>query len=601
MIKLLGKRNTLGRLLVVAAILALFLSFIGNVQKNFAAFPADDIRFGTAVKIVLDTVPAAIKVFSAKPRAIAGGEGWVLTIAETLGALVTFSAVLALLWVVLKEQVEKLRISLLRRHTIVLGFGTNAKLFLKSKQRPAGKAVVVIDPTASETIRDSVHAEGCLHFATTDATTLSKRLRACRIGRAERLIIATATDAENMALCAYLAESDLTSLDDIVVDIRDVALHRQLSGNDGFMQSLGAGLRLFNYAKAASVDLMSRTNFAKLAQMHNQQGVCLIIFGATVEAAETVTQYLRSAPSFLPVRPKIVWVVQERGTLEKLLSLSFAPLAELIGDDAQDGALAWCADVVVVEASEARAPYDTDVMAKVLAACDALPTALIVAEDEASLGKTNIQIAAALRDGNRRLKALAIPIFIFSQKKGAEDRFLVCRANTANRPNSQKKLAVTDDLASVIEPFGRSDEVCSWGTVDSARERRAQKLHAQYVADRLKEGDPDAPRAVSLQPWETLSDTYKNANRRAADQMSVLRDAKDDLLHRRGAIGPEEIELLAALEHDAWRIDRALDGWKHGTSRDNLRKYHPDLVPYEDLTDQIKEYDRSKVRAMLES
>ena len=34
-------------------------------------------------------------------------------------------------------------------------------------------------------------------------------------------------------------------------------------------------------------------------------------------------------------------------------------------------------------------------------------------------------------------------------------------------------------------------------------------------------------------------------------------------------------------------------GWKYGPVRDELKKEHPCLVPYEDLTEEEKDYDRA--------
>jgi hypothetical protein len=42
------------------------------------------------------------------------------------------------------------------------------------------------------------------------------------------------------------------------------------------------------------------------------------------------------------------------------------------------------------------------------------------------------------------------------------------------------------------------------------------------------------------------------------------------------------------------------NGWKYGDERDDKQKKHPDLVPYSDLTDSEKEYDRKMARGTLE-
>lgn len=59
---------------------------------------------------------------------------------------------------------------------------------------------------------------------------------------------------------------------------------------------------------------------------------------------------------------------------------------------------------------------------------------------------------------------------------------------------------------------------------------------------------------------------------------------------------PEEIsaltEELAQNTHDVWAVQRLAEGWRYGPCRDDHRKVHPGLVPYEFLPDSEKEYDR---------
>jgi hypothetical protein len=63
------------------------------------------------------------------------------------------------------------------------------------------------------------------------------------------------------------------------------------------------------------------------------------------------------------------------------------------------------------------------------------------------------------------------------------------------------------------------------------------------------------------------------------------------------AADPDLLERLAILEHDRWMIERRLGGWRPGPARDNLRRIHPDLKPYDDLTEHSKQYDREIILA----
>ena len=54
----------------------------------------------------------------------------------------------------------------------------------------------------------------------------------------------------------------------------------------------------------------------------------------------------------------------------------------------------------------------------------------------------------------------------------------------------------------------------------------------------------------------------------------------------------ELTELLAKNTHENWARQRMDEGWRYGPKRDDARREHPSLVPYEQLPESEKEYDR---------
>ena len=51
-------------------------------------------------------------------------------------------------------------------------------------------------------------------------------------------------------------------------------------------------------------------------------------------------------------------------------------------------------------------------------------------------------------------------------------------------------------------------------------------------------------------------------------------------------------ERLAENTHDLWAAQRTAQGWRYGPHRDDSRLLHPGLVPYDQLSEGEKEYDR---------
>ena len=60
---------------------------------------------------------------------------------------------------------------------------------------------------------------------------------------------------------------------------------------------------------------------------------------------------------------------------------------------------------------------------------------------------------------------------------------------------------------------------------------------------------------------------------------------------------PEEmselVEEMAKNVHEVWAETRIKQGWTYGAERNDERKTHPCLVPYEELPEEEKTYDRN--------
>lgn len=60
---------------------------------------------------------------------------------------------------------------------------------------------------------------------------------------------------------------------------------------------------------------------------------------------------------------------------------------------------------------------------------------------------------------------------------------------------------------------------------------------------------------------------------------------------------PEKLEKLveemSKNVHEVWAETRIKQGWKYGELRNDELKTHPCLVPYEDLPEEEKDYDRN--------
>jgi ryanodine receptor 2 len=66
---------------------------------------------------------------------------------------------------------------------------------------------------------------------------------------------------------------------------------------------------------------------------------------------------------------------------------------------------------------------------------------------------------------------------------------------------------------------------------------------------------------------------------------------------------PEElnvlIEQMAKNVHEVWAQSRMEQGWTYGAERNDALKHHPCLIPYEDLPEVEKAYDRDTALGTL--
>ena len=53
------------------------------------------------------------------------------------------------------------------------------------------------------------------------------------------------------------------------------------------------------------------------------------------------------------------------------------------------------------------------------------------------------------------------------------------------------------------------------------------------------------------------------------------------------------VEAMAKNVHEVWAATRIEQGWSYGSERNDEKKLHPCLIPYEELPESEKEYDRN--------
>jgi RyR domain/TrkA-N domain len=123
---------------------------------------------------------------------------------------------------------------------------------------------------------------------------------------------------------------------------------------------------------------------------------------------------------------------------------------------------------------------------------------------------------------------------------------------------------------------------------------------ARAVHQRYRDEHPGTTADASTLPWSKLSPQLKASNRAQAKHLGVKLAAVGATLaplgghHETFGFTRDERERLAVMEHDRWVEERRAAGWTSGP-RDVATLKTPHLVPWEELTAEVKDLDRSAV------
>ncbi|MFA5414400.1 MAG: RyR domain-containing protein [Methanoregula sp.] len=131
------------------------------------------------------------------------------------------------------------------------------------------------------------------------------------------------------------------------------------------------------------------------------------------------------------------------------------------------------------------------------------------------------------------------------------------------------------------------------------REEMAIKNHAYYQ----KIQGPGVIKTIpSLYDWEKLDKGLQESNRKWVDHTSTkLREFGYFLKKSDGkkftpvSFSEEEIDVMAEMEHARWTVERIREGWHYGEKKDVEKKISPYLVPWDQLTKEVKDWDRDPI------
>jgi serine phosphatase RsbU (regulator of sigma subunit) len=147
----------------------------------------------------------------------------------------------------------------------------------------------------------------------------------------------------------------------------------------------------------------------------------------------------------------------------------------------------------------------------------------------------------------------------------------------------------------------------------STIKKLARAIHSRYLSQvrTTKHEDKSSPVAASRSnmdaytyDFDDLPDEIKNSNIDNAAHIPIkllsigykIRQVKKGFKPYALHLNEEEIETMARVEHLRWSWEKRLNSWNYGNARDEVRRTHPGLIPYEDLSESEKAKDRELVK-----
>lgn len=518
----------------------------------------------------LDILYLTIQLFTLESGGGYSPTPWELDLARFLAPLIAAWAILRAVAALFRNQIESARMRWFRGHVLVCGLGRKGMTVIHDCLRK-GKAVIAIE---SDENNDAIHT--CRELGVPVILGDSRDLvllRKARAGYASLVCASAGEDGRNVEIamriraCAMDAATGLPLT--CFVHLVDLGLCNMLAARSLGGSGLPEGLfqiRVFNVFDNAARQVFHHFSVEDHASAAARRPHLIVVglgrMGAAVALqAVKVCQYADEQPLRLTVIDTVA--AERRGHLYGCFpSFSGVCEPEFISGSVED--------IQVLERIGAYAKEP------------GFRSTVVICFDSDS---------RAVMAGLRIAEYLA----------GSDAQVLVRMAEAAGLATLLPVHRKKDEVMGRVHSFGTIAETSGLDRLlDTELDRLAVVIHEAYVEERRKEGRADTH--PTMQPWATLAPMYKDSNRQQADHIAIklrMIGCHAASLDRGGepvdGFTPEEIEYMARMEHARWCAERRLAGWTYAAERDDRAKRHPNLLPWSQLTEPIRDIDRQSV------
>jgi hypothetical protein len=524
---------------------------------------------------------------------------WMLELARWLAPLALFWGAIHVAWGWILSRWCLFAAERAREHVLVIGLGRKGSAFVRALFRfeaRHGITALDVDDTIADAAVDLLAAgrEQCRSWRVLCGDgRQAEALDACAARHARRIFILTDSDQTNLAvLGAVLSKtvaSDSAHGCRVYVHIADATLRRALQRQRPSM---------------ASVEVRYQSHFGNLARR------ILLLWPLEEVDATGATD----------VSKQIHLLVIGDGPLQRSLIQEAAAIGHYLGDRRVHVHLVGVGVRNILERLELDVPAIRDCVAcldgiEALDGCEVRqaltflselpPQALVTVLPQTAEPSRMYADALQLRESYCEAK-LRVLLPVASLRGGQHRSPLDAGMHEIQRDGGLHGSIAYFDEEAVLEE-------CALDSFDGKSDGLAAVIHAQWL-DRQhreaevheREGRVDRARKLrskdTFRPWTELSEAQRTQSHVQATHSFIKLRAANRSVESLSADAPVDeacLEALARMEHERWVACQRLAGWKPGAVRDDVRRIHTDLVPFEQLSDATRGYDRDAVRNLF--
>jgi voltage-gated potassium channel Kch len=549
-------------------ILAIVLGYIGSA-KYFA--------ITGQTRSVWDTLYTTLQLFVLESGEISAQVGWQLQVARFLAPFMTIYTILQVGAIIFREQIELLRMHFLKDHIVICGLGRKGYLLAKAFRRRGERVVVIERDTGNDFIVQC--RQNNIMVLTGNATDLAL-LRQAKVNQSRNVICVCGDDGTNAQIAAIihgLIRQRKGKTLSCLVHIFHLELYNLLREREISMGELDAfRLEFFNVFESGSRVLLQDTFSFNTVNSVSGDNPHIVVVGVGHLGESLVLNLARTwweKRTGSANRPRITLVDDQAKMKKELLTLRYPQLEE--------------ACEIVPEQIDIKDPD--------------FERARFLFNNEGSLDVTEVYIC--LDDDSNALKAA---LTLLKKLRSSEIPIVVRTSNESGLTALLRKSNLEQGGYSNIQPFGLLDRTCTPELISSCTyEVLARAVHQQYVDNESEKGlTPETN--PSMVPWENLPETLRESNVNQVEHIRVKLEAIgcDIAVTNEWEVAPfrfspDEIELMAQMEHERFIAERLRQGFRYAPLKDFVKK-SPSLIPWQKLSDSEKDKDRNSIRHLPE-